>query len=167
MTVRRLPVMCILAALLAMTAMAMGCASGSNKFQNKTPRFSMEYPSYYIAEPLQQDEVLKVKDPMGYPYFTVTVSPYQAGLDLNKVLNQYQKRVEATGAGVKLLNIDRVKVSGDLPGLQAEIELTLQDGQKINTLFLSVIKGNEVMTIVAQNQGGLKEAKRFINTLNF
>lgn len=167
MTKRRLPVSILLAAILAITALAMGCASGSAKFQNKTPKFSLEYPSYYIAEPLKQDEVLRVKDPMGYPYYAVKVFPYQTGMDLNKVFNDYQKTVEADGTGFKLLSIDRVKVSGDLPGLQAELELTPPNGQKVITLFLSVIKDGKVLVITAYNQGGLKEAKRFVGTLNF
>ncbi len=167
MTGKRTPVFVTFFALLAFIALAVGCASGSAKFQNKSPKFSMEYPGYYIAEPLKQDEVLRVKDPMGFPYFTVTVYPYQTGMDLNQVLNQYQKRIEDTGSGVKLMDIKRVELSGNLPGLQAELEWNLENGQKVQTLFLAVIKDKEVMVIAAHTQNGMKEAKKFVDTLKF
>ena len=66
-----------------------------------------------------------------------------------------------------LMDIKRVELSGKLPGLQAELEWSLENGQKVLTLFLAVIKDKEVMVIAAHTQNGMKQAKKFVDTLKF
>lgn len=113
-------------------------------YVNGEYRFTVEYPDYYLPEPLQGDDVFRAvnTNPYKIPVVNVTIADAQAGevLDANAFIKSAQKSLPGSKR-FKVLSEKMVTLNNGAPGLTLVYKWTWTDGMtKLQTATMWVLK---------------------------
>jgi len=123
-------------------------------YKNEKHRFTVEYPAYYVGQPLQSaSEVFRAANPSLYniPEFYVDVRKSKAGYKLESaaIIAAVQKAVRGSRR-FKVLTEKMVTLNDGTPGIAMTYRWTYNDGvTKLQTATLQTLKNKKTITAVA------------------
>jgi len=119
------------------------------------PAFVVEYPNSYENDPLQPNDVIRVKAPMGVPAFEIQVfDPPQEGGKLEDHGKNYVKFLEPLGTDINILSQKPAKLKDGTPAQETNIEWKFKGVYPLLSLVVAVMKDNKIVSFGGHVMGG-------------
>jgi len=136
--------------------------SAPGLYVNQWPAFSLTYPVLWQKKMPERRFVFRAEASEGTPSLRISVIP---GMDmpLKYATSFYLPELEKVGQNIKVIYDKAAVLEDGTPGREMEIEWVPNSGPKLNTLFLTIKKGDAwIVVALSDTKGAIGEDLRRI-----
>ena len=165
---KNLPLVFFLTTTFILGTLVLPTLGSAAEFKNPAPAFVVEYPDDFVKDPLQPNDVLRVKNPGGLPSCEIQVFDVpESGPDYEGYTKGYAEALKALGTDIKILSGKTVQTENGIAAYEAEIEWKFGGNFPLVSLLFITTKDKKYIAIGGHTGGDLDPIRDILETFEF